>query len=102
MPPAPRPSKPGTEPPRGPPCAARGSVFEFSKQPSRGIEGMKLRLLTLSFALVLLPGAVFAQAPVRVMIPGVRVDVAPPPPQVEVRPAPPGPGHTWIAGHWAW
>ena len=63
---------------------------------------MKLRLLTLSFALVLLPGAVFAQAPVRVTIPGVRVDVAPPPPQVEVRPAPPGPGHVWIAGHWAW
>ncbi len=30
------------------------------------------------------------------------VQVAPPPPLVEVIPATPGPGYVWIAGHHAW
>lgn len=33
---------------------------------------------------------------------GEIVVLAPPPPQVEVVVAAPGPGYFWIAGHWGW
>jgi len=56
------------------------------------------RLLLLS--LLSLPA--FAQVSVQFTVPGVRVVTAPPPPRVEVQVARPSPGHTWIAGHWAW
>ncbi len=49
-------------------------------------------------ALAMLPGLAFAQFPV----PGVRVNIAPPPVRVEVRPVAPSPGHVWLGGHWAW
>ncbi|MCG6961713.1 MAG: YXWGXW repeat-containing protein [Acidobacteria bacterium] len=32
----------------------------------------------------------------------VLVRVPPPAARVEVRPARPGPGHVWVAGHWRW
>src|SRR5947209_2264469 len=43
-----------------------------------------------------------AHAQVRVVVPGVRVGVAPPPARVEVRPMAPSREHVWIPGHWAW
>src|SRR4051812_49402716 len=43
-----------------------------------------------------------AHAQVRVVVPGVRVGVAPPPARVEVRPVAPSRAHVWIPGHWAW
>lgn len=54
-----------------------------------------------AFALLFSAGLAQAQA-VRVVVPGVRVNVAPPPPRVEVRPMAPSPNHVWIGGHWAW
>ena len=33
---------------------------------------------------------------------GVYVDVAPPPPQVEVVGVAPAPGYFWIGGYWGW
>jgi hypothetical protein len=35
-------------------------------------------------------------------VPGVRVEVAPPPLRVEQRGFAPSPNHIWINGHWAW
>ena len=32
----------------------------------------------------------------------IRINVAPPPPQVEVVPVAPSPRHAWIPGHWQW
>ena len=43
-----------------------------------------------------------ALAQVHVVVPGLRVEVAPPAPRVEVRTVAPSPNHTWIDGHWAW
>lgn len=37
-----------------------------------------------------------------VVVPGVRVTVAPPPLRSEIRPAAPSTAHIWIPGHWAW
>ena len=56
------------------------------------------------FVMMALVGAApMAQAQVfRVSVPEVRVNLAPPPPRVEVQMARPSPNHTWIAGHWAW
>ena len=48
--------------------------------------------------LSLAPGLAHAQ----VIVPGVRVTVAPPPVRAEVRPMAPSRNHIWIAGHWAW
>jgi len=42
-----------------------------------------------------------AWSQVRVNI-GIGVPIAPPPPQVEVIPAPPYPGYIWAPGYWAW
>jgi len=36
------------------------------------------------------------------VVPEVQVNIAPPPPRVEVRTAQPSAGHMWINGHWAW
>ena len=58
-----------------------------------------LLLLTAVAVLSLSPG--LARADV-VVVPGVRVSVAPPPPRVEVRPVAPSAAHLWIPGHWAW
>jgi len=62
-----------------------------------------MRRIVLSFVaaslLSLAPGRAHAQP---VVVPGVRVTVAPPPVRAEVRPVAPSPGHIWIAGHWAW
>jgi hypothetical protein len=43
-----------------------------------------------------------AEAQVHVYVPGIAVNVAPPPARVEVRSAAPSPGHMWINGHWGW
>jgi YXWGXW repeat-containing protein len=47
------------------------------------------------------PRLAHAQA-VAVVVPGVRVGVAPPPLRAEVRPVAPSPNHVWIPGHWVW
>ena len=44
-----------------------------------------------------------AQAPAPVMVePSLVIDVAPPPPYVEVVPPQPFPGALWIGGYWGW
>ena len=43
-----------------------------------------------------------SHAQIQVLIPGIRVTVAPPPLRYEVAPAAPSPRHQWIAGYWAW
>jgi hypothetical protein len=62
-----------------------------------------MRRILLSFAAVALlsfvPGLARAQP---VVVPGVRVSIAPPPLRAEVRPRAPSAAHVWIPGHWAW
>jgi len=58
-----------------------------------------LSLAAVSMLSLAVPGLAHAQP---VVVPGVRVSIAPPPMRVEVRPAAPSPNHIWIAGHWAW
>jgi hypothetical protein len=53
-------------------------------------------------ALLFVPTLAHAQVTAEVVVPGVRVSVAPPPPRVEVRTVAPSPQHVWIGGHWAW
>ncbi len=36
------------------------------------------------------------------IVPGFRVNIAPPAARVEVRPMAPSQGHVWIDGHWRW
>jgi WXXGXW repeat (2 copies) len=62
-----------------------------------------MRRMLLSLAAVTMlsfaPALAHAQA---VIVPGVRVSVAPPPLRAEVRPVAPSPNHVWVNGHWAW
>jgi hypothetical protein len=58
-----------------------------------------LRAFALAAAVSLTAAPSFAQT---VVVPVVRVAAAPPPLRVEVQPASPGAGYTWIAGHWHW
>lgn len=60
-----------------------------------------MRSLALCCGLVLLLPSL-ASAQVFINVPGVRVNLAPPPVRVEVRPVAPSARHTWIAGHWTW
>jgi hypothetical protein len=60
---------------------------------------MRRILLVLVAALSFVPSLARAQV---VVVPGVRVTVAPPPPRVEVRTVAPSPQHVWLPGHWAW
>ncbi len=62
---------------------------------------MRRILLALAAIALLAPAAGLAHAQA-VIVPGVRVSVAPPPPRAEVRPVAPSRSHVWIAGHWAW
>lgn len=48
------------------------------------------------------PAPVVYQNPPAQAYPGDVVVVAPPPPQVEVVVAPPGPGYFWVGGFWNW
>ena len=43
-----------------------------------------------------------AQVELNFQVPTVRIQMAPPPPQVEVRPVAPSPRHVWVNGHWRW
>jgi hypothetical protein len=60
------------------------------------------RLLAFVFAAAvsLTPALSLAQSVV--LVPAVRVAVAPPPLRVEVRTAAPSAAHVWIPGHWVW
>jgi hypothetical protein len=60
---------------------------------------MRRVLISLAALLLLIPTIAVAQP---VVVPGVRVNVAPPPLRVEARPMAPSPRHIWIDGHWAW
>jgi hypothetical protein len=71
----------------------------------------KIRLMIVSMSVVMLSACVVAPYPRPVayaqpapapMEPQVVVDVAPPPPYVEVVPAIPFPGALWIGGYWGW
>jgi hypothetical protein len=59
------------------------------------------RILFTAVMVVLFPSLAAAQS-VHVVVPAVRVTVAPPPLRVEVRPVAPSPAHVWIGGHWVW
>jgi hypothetical protein len=67
------------------------------------LKGVSMRRFLISVlalaAFALAPALAHAQA---VVVPGVRVTIAPPAPRVEVRPVAPSPSHVWIGGHWAW
>jgi hypothetical protein len=63
---------------------------------------MRRILLPVALMLVSLAVPTLAHAQVSVVVPGVRVGIAPPPPRVEVRPVAPSPAHVWIPGHWMW
>ena len=52
--------------------------------------------------LLVLPLPALAQPAVHVVVPGLRVDVAPPAPRYEVQTVAPSPSHQWVGGHWAW
>jgi hypothetical protein len=58
------------------------------------------RALAFAALVSLAPAAAYAQS--YVVVPAVRVAVAPPPLRVEVIPARPSAGHVWIPGHWIW
>jgi WXXGXW repeat (2 copies) len=58
------------------------------------------RALALAAAVSLAPAVALAQ--IVVVVPAVRVTVAPPPLRVEAQPAAPSAGHVWIPGHWVW
>jgi YXWGXW repeat-containing protein len=51
--------------------------------------------------LSVVPSLAHAQG-ISVVVPGVRVGVAPPPLRAEVRPPAPSAAHVWIPGHWVW
>ncbi len=69
-------------------------------QPKENKGTMRIRpaLFVFMGALLGAPAAANAQAPVEV----IRVQVAPPAPQVEVIPVAPSAQHVWISGHWRW
>ncbi len=58
-----------------------------------------LAVVALSSLLSLLPHPAQAQF---LVVPGVRVTIAPPPLRLESAPRPPSPRHQWIAGYWGW
>lgn len=58
-----------------------------------------LSLSAVALVTLVVPRLAHAQT---VIVPGVRVSVAPPPLRVEVRPLAPSAAHVWIPGHWAW
>jgi WXXGXW repeat (2 copies) len=53
-----------------------------------------------AFAVAL--SAIAPSALAQSVVPEIIVNVAPPPPQVEVRTVQPSPQSLWIGGHWAW
>ena len=60
---------------------------------------------TVSFAICLIVGCLFALSPVRAQVDAdldVRVDVEPPPLPVYDQPQIPGDGYLWVPGYWAW
>ncbi len=63
-------------------------------------------LKSLKYAAVVVAAAAMFAAPsiahAQYVVPEVRVNIAPPPPRVEVRTVQPSANHMWIAGHWAW
>ncbi len=63
------------------------------------LKGLKLAAAGFAAAAMFtVAGAAHAQY----VVPEVQVNVAPPPPRVEVRTVAPSPNHIWINGHWAW
>jgi len=61
-----------------------------------------MRKLWILVALPLTLSPFASEAQVRVIVPGVRVTAAPPPPRFEAVPVAPSPRHQWIAGCWEW
>lgn len=65
------------------------------------------RIVTLSRVVRTLAGAALLAAAIgggsACLVPaGVYVDIAPPPPMVEARMVPPGPGFVWVPGFYSW
>ena len=63
---------------------------------------LKSTKLAVAFAAAIALTAAAPEAHAQFVVPEVTVNIAPPPPQVEVQTVAPAPGYTWIAGHWAW
>src|SRR5579864_6593418 len=79
-------------------CHPFRSIGVHMSQPrSRVVHLLAISILTLGLA-----GCVVAVDPPHRYYVGEAVAVAPPPPQVEVYGAPPGPGFVWLGGFWRW